>query len=98
MNVKPNRFTISGFSTSASSNGMMAKRSLRASPHPVCRAFHATSDRIERPVAGQLPRGDGGDTGPSREDSIGVLFQAFEKAENNLALFLFDAMRDQRGT
>jgi hypothetical protein len=35
-------------------------------------------------------------TEPSREDAIEVLFQAFEKAESNLTLFLFDAMRGQR--
>jgi Mg-chelatase subunit ChlI len=35
-------------------------------------------------------------TEPRREVAIGTLFQAFEKAESNLALFLFDAMRDQR--
>jgi carbon storage regulator len=35
-------------------------------------------------------------TEPSREDTIKVLFQAFEKAESNLALFLFEAIRGRR--
>jgi carbon storage regulator len=35
-------------------------------------------------------------TGPSRDEAIEAMFQAFEKAESNLSLFLCQAIRDRR--